>query len=238
MIALGFAVSLFLICRQAIRNNIDKDLVVNLVFITLLAGFTGGRILYVLLNIRYYLGNPLEIFNLSKGGLIYYGGFIAGVAAFAYYSTKKGMGFWNAADICAPYLALTQSFGRIGCFLNGCCYGKPAPADFPFGTVCSQFGTTIYPTQLYSSSILLLIYVILRYWQGRRRFKGEIFLAYAMIYSTQRFLVEFLRGDNAQIFSGLTVSQVISVAVFTSGVVLFTIKAGKWEKIKVSSDLR
>ena len=238
MIALGFAVSLFLICRQAIRNNMDKDLVINLVFITLLAGFTGGRILYVLLNIRYYLGNPLEIFNLSKGGLVYYGGFIAGVAAFAYYSIKKGMGFWNAADICVPYLALTQSFGRIGCFLNGCCYGKPAPADFSFGMACLRLDTAVYPTQIYASFILLLIYIVLRYWQGRRRFKGEIFLAYAMIYSTQRFFVEFLRGDNAQIFLGLTVSQVISVTVFVLGGTLFIIKDREWEKKKARSILK
>ncbi len=238
MFALGFAVSFFLIYRQAVRNNIDKDAITNLAFIALVAGIIGGRSLYVAVNFGYYLRHPLETLNFSKGGLVYYGGFIAGAAAFAYYSTKKGVGFWNASDIFAPYLALTQSFGRIGCFLNGCCYGKAVGWDFPFGAVVSRSGELAYPTQVYSSLLLLLTYLVLRYCQGRRRFAGEIFIAYCMLYSLQRFFIEFLRGDNEPALSALTMSQVVSVFVFAAASALFIIKGLKWQKTKVRSALK
>ena len=238
MFALGFVVAFFFICFQAIRNNIDKDIIVNLAFITLFFGIAGARLLYVTTNIGYYLSHPLEVLDFSKGGLVYYGGFFGGVAAFAYYSVRKGIGFWNAADICAPYLALTQSFGRIGCLLNGCCYGKSAPADFPFGIAHSEFSGPVYPTQIFSSILLFLTFVILRYWQGRRRFMGEIFLIYCLLYPAQRFMVEFLRGDNMQVLFGLTMSQLISAVVFACGGFIFILKAAEWQKRKISSGLK
>lgn len=226
MLAIGFAVSFFLIYRQAIRNNIDKDAITNLALLTLFAGIAGGRILYIITNAEYYLAHPLEVFNLSKGGLVFYGGFFGGVAAFAYYSERKKIGFWNAADIFAPYLALTQAFGRIGCFLNGCCYGKQAE------------GGSLYPAQIYSSVLLAAIFLILLFWQKRRRFKGEVFLAYCLLYSIKRFFIEFLRGDNMPVAFGLTMSQLISISIFIFGCIIFSLKAREWAKRKTLSGLK
>lgn len=226
MFAVGFAVSFFFMYRQAVRNNIDKDVITNLAFLTLFSGIAGARILYIIINIGYYLAHPSDVLNLSKGGLIFYGGFFGGIAAFAYYSTRKKIGFLNAADICMPYLALTHAFGRIGCFLNGCCYGKISSGGFS------------YPTQIYSSILLILIFFILRFWQTRRHFVGEIFLAYCLIYSIKRFFIEFLRGDNMPVAFGLTMSQLISIFVFICGGIVFLLKMKEWQKKKISSGLK
>jgi phosphatidylglycerol:prolipoprotein diacylglycerol transferase len=127
------------------------------------------------------------------------------------------LSFWPVVDLIAPYVALAQGFGRIGCFLNGCCYGV-------------KMGDGRFPSQLLSAVLLFIIFGALLIWQNRRRFTGEIFLGYCILYSTKRFAVEFLRGDNPKILLGLTMSQLISVAVFAAALAVFTVRAKQWKK--------
>ncbi len=218
MVALGFTVSVILICKHAAGFNLDKDKMLDLAVIILLAGIIGARILYVALNLKVYMADPIEILKLSRGGLVWYGGFLSALFAAVFYIRKKGMDFWNVVDLIAPYTALAQAFGRIGCFLNGCCYGIDG-----------------LPAQIYSSILLFLIFVILRLWQKRRRFAGEIFLGYCLLYCLKRFVIEFIRGDNPRIFLGLTISQIVSFVVFLAAAVLFTQKAIRWKKDRSGS---
>jgi phosphatidylglycerol:prolipoprotein diacylglycerol transferase len=118
---------------------------------------------------------------------------------------------WNTMDLLAPYIALAQGLGRIGCFLNGCCYG-----------------TGGMPVQIYSSLLLFVIFMILMLWQKVRRFTGEIFLAYCVLYSFKRFGMEFLRGDNPGVLFGLTLSQAISLAVISIALPAFIVKSYRW----------
>ncbi|MCX5680566.1 MAG: prolipoprotein diacylglyceryl transferase [Candidatus Omnitrophica bacterium] len=212
-VALGLAVAAFLIYLRAVNFGINKDDSLDLVVLMLVAGIAGARLLYVLLNIGYYRANPSELIDLSKGGLVWYGGFFSALGASIVYIKQKKMGFWNTMDLVTPYIALGQAFGRVGCFLNGCCYG--------FNGI---------PVQLYSSFLLVIIFILLRSWQDRRRFKGEIALGYCILYSLKRFGVEFLRGDNPRVFLGLTISQVISLVVIILVVPIFMKKVSEWKE--------
>jgi phosphatidylglycerol:prolipoprotein diacylglycerol transferase len=232
MVALGFALATACIYMRAPGFGIDRNSVVDLMILMLVSGILGARTLYILQNLGYYLANPYEMPNLSKGGLVWYGAFIAGLGASAVYIKKKRMDFWTAVDLAAPYIALAQAVGRIGCFLNGCCYGieaTPGPlASFAQPSVCDT--VLRYPAQLYSAASLLLIFAILRIWQDHRRFKGEIFLGYCMLYSSKRFLMEFVRGDNPRIFFNLTMSQLISCILLTASLATFIYMAAAWKK--------
>jgi len=229
MVAIGFAVATLLAYKHAHEFGIDKDKIIDLGIVMLAGGIIGARIVYVALNYQYYIRNPLEIINLTKGGLVWYGAFILGMIAAAWFIRKKRMSFWNTADLFAPYIALAQGFGRIGCFLNGCCYGSPVPSGFILGVVFPEEYILRYPTQIFSALTLLLIFVILRFWQEKRHFTGEIFLGYGLLYSIKRFGIEFFRGDNPKILYGLTVSQLISTAIFAICSFLFIYKYLKWK---------
>lgn len=222
MVAVGFSIVAFLVYRRAADFGVSRDMMIDYLILVLVSGVVGARILYVLLNFGYYKAYPIEILNLSKGGLIWYGGFAAAILASMWFTKRKRLDLWSIADLFAPYIALGQAFGRIGCYLNGCCYGIPAPKNFIFGRT--------HPAQIYSSILLFIIFVVLLKWQAARRFKGEIFMSYCMLYSCKRFLIEFMRADNPRIFLGLTISQLVSAAVLITALYIFKIKADEWKK--------
>ena len=213
MVGVGFGLATLLIYRNAARFGLDKEKIIDLAIIILITGLLGARLLYIILNLPYYLEYPLEVINLSKGGLVWYGGFLAALIAAISYMGRLKSNFWQVADLFAPYIALAQSFGRVGCYLNGCCYGIDGQ-----------------PVQIYSSVALLAIFIILRFWQDHRHFVGEIFLGYCILYSTKRFLMEFLRGDNPKLMYDLTLSQMISGGIFTVSLAIFIYKATGWKK--------
>ena len=230
MFAFGFAIAFLLIYKNASAYGLDRDSMTNLLFLTLVGGILGARTLYVALNLHYYMHRPLEIFNLSRGGLVWYGGFFGGILTFTIYSIVKELSFWKVSDFFVPYVALAQAVGRIGCFLNGCCYGIVAPSGYPIGVTFPGNCQVLHPTQIYSSLILLATFIVLRSWQDRKHFMGEIFLGYLLLYSAQRFLVEFFRGDNERILYNLTMSQVISVVVFILAGAMFKYKVYEWQR--------
>ena len=230
MVAVGFAAATLLACRHAGEFSINKDKVIDLAIVMLAGGIIGARIVYIALNFQYYIKNPLETINLTKGGLVWYGAFIFGMLAAAWFLRRNKINFWSAADLFAPYIALAQAFGRIGCFLNGCCYGSVAPAGFVLGDILPGETVCRYPTQILSAIALFLIFVVLRIWQKKRHFAGEIFIAYGLLYSGKRFGVEFFRGDYPKILYGLTISQLISVAIFIVCSGLFIHRYLKWKR--------
>ena len=229
MVAIGFAVATLLAYRHAGDFGIDKERIIDLGIVMLVSGIIGARIVYIALNFQYYIRNPLEIVNLTKGGLVWYGALILGMIVSAWFVKKNSISFWNAGDLFAPYIALAQAFGRVGCFLNGCCYGAAAPGDFILDVVFPGELVLRYPTQMLSALTLLLIFAILRIWQKKRHFTGEIFLGYGILYSMKRFTVEFFRGDNPRILYGLTISQLISIAIFIICLTIFIRKYLKWK---------
>jgi phosphatidylglycerol:prolipoprotein diacylglycerol transferase len=201
--AVAFLASVNLACSQAKKEGIKTDFVYNLGFITFIFGIIGSRAFFVIENAGYYLANPLEIIMLSRGGMSWFGGFFLGVAAAVIYIRLKKYDFYRIADLFSPFLALGQSIGRIGCFLNGCCFGREG---------------ALIPAQIISSFLLLLIFIVLRLMQERTHKVGQIFFSYLLLYSIKRFSVEFIRQDNKDIFYGATLFQLISTALFVFAV--------------------
>jgi phosphatidylglycerol---prolipoprotein diacylglyceryl transferase len=210
MLAVAFIFTSSLAVRQAGKHGLNPDAVFNLCFLTFIFGIVGARALYVIENIHYYLKNPFEMIMLQRGGLSWFGGLILGVISSVVYLRIKKIPVYKALDLLSPFIALGQAIGRIGCLLNGCCFGKVSD----YGIYCPVHDSVLVPTQIYSSLALLLIFIALRFLQDRPHKEGAIFFSYLMLYSVKRFFIEFWRADNAIIIFGLTLFQLLSIAIF------------------------
>jgi phosphatidylglycerol:prolipoprotein diacylglycerol transferase len=221
LLAVAFFISSSLAVFAAKKNNIDSEAIFNFCFLVFISGVIGARILYVAENIPYYLKNPVEIIMLWHGGLSWFGGLLLSVISGTIYLKKNKLPIYRVLDLMSPFVALGQAIGRIGCLLNGCCYGKVSE----FGLYFQAQKATLVPTQLYSSLVLIFIFIVLRALQDRPHKEGEIFFAYLILYSLKRFFMEFWRADNEVILFGLTLFQLISIAIFCAAIYkLFSIK--------------
>lgn len=198
MLAFAFLVSSYLAKKKAQTVGISPEIIFNLAFIAFIFGIIGGRLLYVIFNFDYYIDNLSEIFKLWHGGLSWFGGLFLGSVAGIVYINRKGPCVYKVLDVIVPFVALGQAIGRIGCFLNGCCYGA-------LGFI---------PIQIFSSLLLLIIFIILGFLQERPHKAGEILFLYLILYSIKRFFVEFWRADNKILMFGLTYFQIIAIAIF------------------------
>lgn len=199
--------------RLAIRAKIEPDRILDLTIWVVVAGLLGARLFYALFyEPEYFAAHPLAIFNLTQPGLVFYGGLIGGIAAGGWYVYRRELSFWNLADVVAPFLALGYGIVRIGCFLNGCCYGKPTAASwgvvFPGLSAVSR-----HPTQLYSSGLALVVFTAVLWLFFHRRFTGQVFLTYLMLYAVSRGLVEIFR-ENLLVWGPVTIAQAVSIGLF------------------------
>jgi len=208
MIAVAFITGTFLARQEAKRKGLDPEVILNLALGSVISGIIGARLLFIVQNLKYYLDYPMQVFMLHKGGLSFYGGLVMAIIFAAIFLKRLNLSFLNVANLICPYLALAQAIGRVGCLLNGCCYGIAG-----------------HPVQIYSSLSLLLIFVVLR------RLQSQTFLWYCLLYSVMRFFMEFLRGDNLRELANLTLHQLISILIFVvSGIILW-----KYEKFSSAS---
>ena len=225
MLALGFAIAVYLVRRRAEIEGIKSSVIVDLCFCIIVTGIIGARLLYVFENYDYYLKNPLEIPMINKGGLILYGGIILASVTTIIFVKVRSLHLWKVADLLMPYVAFGQAIGRIGCLLNGCCYGKPTAGLF--GVNMPGHYTKIHPTQLFESVAMLFIFFALLLLRKRKKYDGQIFFYYVIFYSIIRFLIEFLRGDNQVVFLALTLSQIISLLLLFSAFIAMPIVASR-----------
>ncbi|MDD5108082.1 MAG: prolipoprotein diacylglyceryl transferase [Candidatus Omnitrophica bacterium] len=210
MLVLAFFTCVYLASLQAKKERVDPESIFNLCFFVFIFGIIGARFFYCLNNFSFYLRNPLEIIMLQHGGMAWFGGLIFGTAAAVIFIKKNKMGLFKTLDLLVPFIALGQAIGRIGCLLNGCCYGRPSE----FGIYFKIFDQVLIPTQLYSSLLLLLIFFILRFMQNRKHATGQILCAYLFLYPIKRFFIEYFRNDSPRIFCGLTLFQILSLVMF------------------------
>ncbi len=173
---------------------------------------------------------------LLTGGLVFYGGLIGGVLGCWLYLRRARAPFVPVADLAIPFLALAHGIARVGCFLNGCCWGAvtglPWGVTYPktsWGAYAQQIrdgllqggGThalPVHPTQMYESIGLVGIFFLLRWCYRRRTRHGTVMLLYPLCYGLLRFGVEFFRGDSAHPMAGLTGSQFFSLAMVSFSV--------------------
>lgn len=233
LVALAFLVALALIARLARRAGLNSDAVVNLGILCGLSAIVGAKIMMFLIDIPYYVRNPGEIFsiaNLQAGG-VFYGGLIGALIAAVIYMRRHHLPALPTADVFAPGIALGHGIGRLGCFAAGCCWGLPT--RLPWGVTFTNpvshdlvgvpLGIKLHPTQMYESVAEFAIFGIL-YWRIRRpHAPGAIISLYLILYSTVRFLVEFVRyHEQPNPFGGpLNTSQWISLVLGGVGAAYF-----------------
>ncbi len=212
LVALGFAAGITWAYFDARRQGIDPNKILDLAFYLVLSAIIGARLFYVLIEYRDYLKDPLRALKIWEGGLVFYGGLILAGLTGAWYILHHRLPHWLVMDIFAPGIALGHAIGRIGCFCAGCCYGKVCHCSF--GLVfkdpksLARLGIPLYPTQLISSAMLFIIFFILIFVERRKKFDGQVFWSYVLIYAIARFGIEFLRGDPR----GFTIPGLISTS--------------------------
>lgn len=224
MLVLSFLAAIFLVTRAAKKHRIPSAVITDLAFWIMVGVIVGGRLLYVLFHLNEYY-DILSIFEIWHGGMMFFGSFIGAVIAGFLYVRKVKVPSLLLADLVAPAIALGEFFTRIGCFLNGCCFG--IPTSLPWGVKfprdsfagCTPIGSQhLHPTQLYSSLFGLLLFIYLSFRGRRRYYRGEMFAQYLVISGLYRFLIDFIRYyENA---ANLWINQLISLAVITAGFVL------------------
>ncbi|MFZ2357585.1 MAG: prolipoprotein diacylglyceryl transferase [Candidatus Omnitrophota bacterium] len=216
LLVIAFMVSSTLSIIEAKKQNINPEVIFNLLFVGFIFGVIGARIFYVIQNFNYFFENPYEIIMLQHGGLSWFGGLILGVFSAILYIRSKKLSVYKVFDLVIPFVALAQAIGRVGCLLNGCCYGKVSEK---FGIYFEVHNASLLPTQIYSSLLLVLIYIILRFLQDRPHRVGQIFFSYLLLYSLKRFFIEYWRDDNSVIFACLTLFQALSIVTFVIAVI-------------------
>jgi phosphatidylglycerol---prolipoprotein diacylglyceryl transferase len=241
MAALGVCSAYWLIRKNRKYADLSSDQVADLTFLMVVTGVIGARIFYVVQyfdQFRYTYFNGVkvlrstpamlwEMLRVDHGGLVFYGGFIVTVIAMIIYCKKKKMDFWKISDILAPGLALGHVFGRIGCFLNGCCYGKPNSWGITYSAKffpgCKYPGHALHPVQLYEAATNLLLAVVLCFFLKKVK-RGQVLAIYIFLYGIIRFCDEFFRGDHSPedlYFGTFTPAQFIGLFLIPIGIGLF-----------------
>jgi phosphatidylglycerol---prolipoprotein diacylglyceryl transferase len=228
MLMLAFLAGTVISLRLVRQRGVEPEYVMDLSAVILVSGIVGARLLYMILQWSYFRDNPTHIWRLWEGGLSFHGGLVGALVASAVYCRRRGLSFLQMGDVIAPGTALGYSIARIGCFLNGCCYG--APTDLPWACqfrdppITGALTPPSHPTQIYASIINLGIFALLLWIWRRQRATGQVLWSYLILYAVYRFGIEFLRkGATAQVLAlGLTHSQWASIAtVVVGGIVLY-----------------
>jgi len=217
MMAVGFALGIWRAVRVSRkRYGIEAERVYDLALVLLISGVVGARALYILLNPGSESWKDFPA--VWQGGLSFHGGLALAMIAGYVYTRAAGLSYWKCADLVAPSAAIGYALTRVGCFLNGCCYGRPS--DLPWAVRFIDANTGLptppsHPTQLYASLANVLIFWLLVKLERLNRKPGFVFVSYLGLYSIYRFLVEFLRsGVSAAPWAlGLTQAQAISLPV-------------------------
>jgi phosphatidylglycerol:prolipoprotein diacylglycerol transferase len=236
-VALGVITGILIAVKFGKSSGIAANQIMDMCFMMVICGIIGSRLAYVVINFSYYMANPIDTIKLWQGGLVFSGGLIAVILVSIWYGKRHDLNIWVIGDTLAPAAAIGQAIGRIGCFMAGCCYGKPT--DMMWGVVftdprcIAKLNIPLHPTQLYSSLSGLIIFIILVVINSKKKFNGQVLLWFLILHSTGRLLIERFRGDDRGFIlaNDFTATQLVTLVVLIAAVVtLFIIKPGKREK--------
>ena len=243
LVLIGFTTAMWFSCVRASAVGFESETILDAAFWVLLLGILGGRIAFLVQHggpIFARANGPFDVLfqavNLTQGGLVQIGGLLGGTLGFLLFCYVRKVNFFEFADIMAPAIFIGIGFGRIGCLLNGCCFGDacdlPWAIQFPresaaFGVLDARgfikpgedFTFPMHPTQIYSSinGFVLAFVTAVFYWY--RRFPGDVFALAAILYAITRTQLEFLRADElGQLGTMFTISQFYSVGILMFGV--------------------
>jgi phosphatidylglycerol:prolipoprotein diacylglycerol transferase len=240
MLYVAYIAAIFIILYLSKKQALPMSEMAAYLLFGVVVTFIGARLFLYLgnlvLNIPYYAHHPQEIWVWPTEGRSFYGGLVFGILYSVWYLHRFKLPFWRVGDVIAPGAALWQSIGRIGCFLAGCCYGRPS--SLPWAVRFPKLSYSVHPTQLYELLLNLFNFVFLLLVLKRKRFDGQVVCFYAMNYAMIRFVIEFFRGDPERgfLFHGpspllsLSVPHAISLVVFTAGLTVYIILRKKKKK--------
>lgn len=226
MIGIGF-ISAYLVSEYRARGKgLDPDHILGIAIWGIASGLVSAKLLYYITTLDEIMRNPRLLLDISNGFVVY-GGIIGGIAGGYVYCRKYKLSFLKYADLVMPSVALAQGFGRVGCFLAGCCYGRETDSSFAVVFHNSAYAPNnipLIPTQLISSVFNFCHFFLLLWLAGKFKRDGETAAAYLIFYSMGRFVIEFFRGDLIRGTVGtLTTSQFISLFAAAAGVILLII---------------
>jgi phosphatidylglycerol:prolipoprotein diacylglycerol transferase len=224
--------------REGRREGLDADDLASLGFWAIAGAIIGAKALLIVRELPEYAAAPSGIFSLSvlTSAGDFYGGFIGALIASAiFFRSHPRLPFWRTADLCGPAIALGQAIGRVGCFMAGDDYGRPT--QLPWAVTFTDpdaariggapLGVPLHPVQLYESLVCLVLFAALVRLSRRKRFDGEVILAYTLLYAIARFALEFYRGDADRgfVFGGLlSTSQFIAAILAPVAAALWVIR--------------
>ncbi len=225
LISLGFIAGISLAIYLGKKEDIAKEKILDIGFYTLLSAIIGSRLFFVLIEYEDFIKNPIDIFKIWEGGLVFFGGLLLAVPVLLIYLKQNRLPALKTFDLLAPCVAIGHAIGRIGCFSAGCCYGKPT--SLPWGITFTSpdsmalRGIPLHPTQLYESFAEIGIFIFLLFLRKHKGFNGQIFWTYVLLYSFARFVIEFFRGDTVRgfIYDGFSIAQGMSITLFVASIV-------------------
>jgi phosphatidylglycerol:prolipoprotein diacylglycerol transferase len=248
LVALGFLAGLWTASRRAPRYGLKSEHVADCGPWLIVGALLGARGLYVATYWKEsFAPHPwTEIFMVQNGGLVFYGGFIGACVALIIYCRVRHIPIWKLADALAPSIPLGYVFGRLGCFMNGCCFGTqcaaPWAVTYPRGhetfKLDAAAATPVHPTQIYDSLLGLALYLFLAWLYRRKKFDGQVFAAYLICYAFARSAVERFRGDYTadHIYRGfLTPAQLVSAGILLAGIILFVVLRNQTSKPRTAN---
>ena len=225
MLSLGIFGGLLVAFLVARAQGRYQEEVLDLAFYAILGGLVGARLWEVIFSWEYYGNHLLEIPAIWNGGISVQGSVLGGLLAVIWYCRKRNIAIWPMMDTLAPGVLVGQAIGRLGCFLNGCCFGVPHDhlgVVYPAGTdAYYAFGSQpLFPAVLFEAAWDVLVLVLLLALFKRKPFNGFIALSYFILYSIGRFTLEFWRGDSLRTFMDLKAAQFSSVVTILVSLVL------------------
>ncbi|MEJ7640492.1 MAG: prolipoprotein diacylglyceryl transferase [Singulisphaera sp.] len=238
MLFFAFLGSMNLAAWRARREKLDPEVIYDLALWVFVGGLVGARLFYVIQYWGTRIHSVWDVFKVWEGGIVLYGSIMGGAAAFFLYRAFRPFPLRPMLDVIAPSLALGIALGRLGCFLNGCCYGDacdlPWAVAFPKHSppwesqhaagligAAALWSLRLHPTQLYSTIDGLILLLLLSAYYPLRRRDGEVMGLLMVAYPITRFLIEHLRNDEGVFYAGLTISQNISLGLLAGGLLFW-----------------
>ncbi|NLG84486.1 MAG: prolipoprotein diacylglyceryl transferase [Firmicutes bacterium] len=210
-LALAVGLVVYLAQRKAPRAGFSSETIIDLALVVAVGALLGAPLAFVLVEWDYYRTRPWEIVDFRAGGLSFFGAFGGGFLAARLYAARKKLPFWSLVDFSVPYVALAYAIGRLGCLLNGCCYG--VPSRVPWALACRAGDPTLrHPTQIYASLGGFFIFLLLYRLRNHRRFPGFLFFLYLGLYALMRGVVETFR-DSRILFGFVRLTHLACLAV-------------------------
>jgi phosphatidylglycerol:prolipoprotein diacylglycerol transferase len=223
LLAAAYLAGLQMAVVRSRHAGLDAARVMDFGIYLIIAALVGAKLMLVVVDFGYYRANPREILSLARAGGVFYGGLVAALVVGLLLVRRYKLPMWRTGDMIAPGIALGHVIGRLGCFLAGCCFGRPTTVPWAVTfhdpqaavNVGTPLDVPLHPTQLYDAGAELLILVALLATERKGKpFPGRTFWLYMLLYAISRFIIEIFRGDDrGMVFNWLSTSQAFSLAI-------------------------